>query len=341
MKIATLGIDIGKTWFHVVGLNGNGKPVFRKKLRRSKLMEFVATCQPCSIGMEACSGSQYLARRFIEFRHDVKLMAPRFVKAYLKSNKNDFNDAEAIAEAVQRPTMRFVAIRSVEQVDMQAIHRVREQLIGDRTATINQMRAFLLEYGITVPVGGANLMKRLPQILEDAENGLSCVMRALLNQMQMRLWHIQEEVDALTGQIKAIAASDPRCQQLCTIPGIGPIVSTALVAAVGNGAQFHRSRDMAAWIGLVPRQYSTGGRTRLLGISKRGNRYLRRLLIHGARSVIYNVDRRPHRFGTWLTQLESRAHANVVAVSLANKLARIAWAVLRRNEPYRAAFVSQ
>lgn len=337
MEIATLGIDIGKTWFHIVGLDSKGKPLFQKKLRRPRLMEFVATCRPWSIGMEACSGSQHLARRFIEFGHDVKLMAPRFVKAYLKSNKNDFNDAAAIAEAVQRPTMRFVAIRSIEQVDMQAIHRVREHLIGERTATINQIRAFLLEYGITIPVGGCNLRRRLPDILEDAENGVSDLMRASLHRMLMRLRRIQDEVDELTVLIKTLAASDPQCQRLCMIPGVGPIVATALVAAVGNGTQFHRSRDLAAWIGLVPRQYSTGGRTRLLGISKRGNRYLRRLFIHGARSVIHNVDRRPHRFGNWLTQLEQRTHANIVAVSLANKLARIAWAVLRRSEPYRAA----
>ena len=339
MEIATLGIDIGKTWVHVVGLNANGKPLFQKKLRRPRLMEFVANCQPCSIGMEACLGSQHLARRFIQFGHDVKLMAPRFVKAHLKSNKNDFNDAAAIAEAVQRPTMRFVAIRSIEQVDMQAKHRVREQLVGNRTATINQIRAFLLEYGITIPIGRGDLMRRLPEILEDAENGVSGTMRGLLHHLLIRLWRIQVEVDELTAQINTLAASDPQCRRLCSIPGVGPIVAMALVAAVGNGTQFHRSRDMAAWIGLVPRQYSTGGRTRLLGISKRGNRYLRRLLIHGARSVIHNVDRRPHRFGSWLTQLKQRSHANVVAVSLANKIARIAWAVLRSSEPYRAALV--
>ena len=215
---------------------------------------------------------------------------------------------------------------------MQAIHRVREHLIGERTATINQIRAYLLEYGIVIPVGRHHLMKRLPEILEDAENGVSGVMRELLHQLLMRLWRIQEEVDELTTRIETVAASDQRCRRLCTIPGIGPIVP-----AVGNAAQFRRSRDMAAWIGLVPRQYSTGGRTRLLGISKRGNRYLRRLLIHGARAVIHKVDRRPHRFGNWLTQLEQRAHRNVVAVSVANKIARIAWAVQRRSEPYRAA----
>jgi len=335
MQIATLGIDIGKTWFHVVALDARGRLQLQRKLNRRGIIQFVSTCQRCSIGMEACAGSQHLARRFIDQGHDVKLIAPRFVKAYLKSNKNDFNDAAAIAEAVQRSTMRFVAIRSIEQLDMQAIHRVREQHISERTAVINQIRAFLVEYGITIPVGRSNLLKRLPEILEDGENGVSSVMRTLLSQLQARLRRIQEEVDELTAQIEVVASSDPQCRDLRTIPGIGPLVATALVAAVGNASQLRRSRDMAAWIGLVPRQYSTGGRSRLLGISKRGNRYLRRLLIHGARSVIQNVDRRPHRFGMWLTQLEQRAHANVVAVGLANKIARIAWAVLRRSEPYR------
>lgn len=339
MHIATLGIDIGKTWFHVVGLDPSGKPVLREKLNRQKLMRFMGTCQRCLVGMEACAGAQFLARQFLDFGHDVKLIAPRFVKAYLKSNKNDFNDAAAIAEAVQRPTMRFVAVRSIEQVDIQAIHRVRDQLISQRTAVINQIRAFLLEYGLAIAVGRSKLLKQLPALLEDAENAVSHVMRALLSQLRTRLQRIQEEIDEITAQIERIASQDAQAQMLRTIPGVGPVVATALVAAVGNAAHFGRARDLAAWIGLVPRQYSTGGKPKLLGISKRGNSYLRRLLIHGARSVIQNVDRRAHRFGLWLTQLEQRAHGNVVAVSLANKLARIAWAVLRRAEPYRTVSV--
>lgn len=336
MQVATLGIDIGKTWFHVVGLDLTGKPVVREKLNRQKLMWFMGTCPQCLGGMEACGGSQHLARRFLGLGHDVKLIAPRFVKAYLKSNKNDFNDAAAIAAAVQRPTMRFVAVRSIEQVDLQAIHRVRDQLIGERTAVTNQIRAFLLEYGLAIPVGRSKLLKQLPAILEDAENAVSHLMRALLRQLQTRLQRIQDEIDEITAQIERIATTDPTCHRLRSIPGVGPLVATALIAAVGNGAQFHRSRELAAWIGLVPRQHSTGGRSKLLGISKRGNSYLRRLLVHGARSVMQNVDRRAHGFGAWLTQLEQRVHANVAVVSLANKLARIAWAVLRRAEPYRA-----
>lgn len=220
-------------------------------------------------------------------------------------------------------------------MDLQTIHRVRDQLIRERTSVINQIRAFLLEYGVAIPTGRNKLLQQLPQILENAENGVSPMMRALLSQLRIRLQRIQDEVDQLTAQIESIASRDSQCQRLRTIPGVGPLVATALVAAVGNGANFRRSRDMAAWIGLVPRQYSTGGRPKLLGISKRGNSYLRRLLIHGARSVIQNVDRRAHRFGLWLTRLEQRAHGNVVAVSLANKLARIARAVLRHAEPYK------
>lgn len=335
MQITTVGIDIGKIWFHVIGVDADGKPVLREKMNRRRLMQFIGTCHSCTVGMEACAGSQYLARRFLAIGHDVKLIAPRFVKAYLKSNKNDFNDAAAIAEAVQRPTMRFVAVRSIEQADLQAVHRVRDQLISERTSVVNQIRAFLLEYGIAVPIGRCRLDKQLPQILEAAENDLSPVMRALLYQLRTRLRRIQEEAEALEAQIDRVASQDERCRNLRTIPGVGPLTATALVAAVGNGSNFRCSRDMAAWIGLVPRQYSTGGRSRLLGICKRGNSYLRRLLIHGARSVIQNTDRAAHRFGAWLTQLETRAHSNVVAVGLANKLARVAWAVLRSAEPYR------
>lgn len=339
MNIATLGIDIGKTWFHVIGVDVSGKPVLREKFNRQKLMQFMGTCQHCLVGMEACAGAQHLARRFSSFGHEVKLIAPRFVKAYLKSNKNDFNDAAAIAEAVQRPTMRFVSVRSVEQVDLQAIHRVRDQLVCERTAVINQVRAFLLEYGLPVTAGRSKLLKQLPAVLEDAENTLSHVMRGLLSQLQARLQRIQDEIEETTARIERIASSDVQCLRLRTIPGVGPLIATALIAAVGNGTQFRRARDMAAWIGLVPRQYSTGGRSRLLGISKRGNGYLRRLLIHGARSVIQNVDRGAHQFGAWLDQLETRVHANVAAVGLANKLTRIAWAVLRRSQPYRMAAV--
>lgn len=336
MQITTLGIDIGKTWFHVVALDAAGKPMLREKMNRERLIRFVSTCNASVIGMEACAGSQWLARRFLRLGHQVKLIAPRFVKAYLKSNKNDFNDAAAIAEAIQRPTMRFVAIRSLEQLDMQAVHRVRDQLISERTAIINQIRAFLLEYGIAVSVGRARLLKSLPGILEDAENELTPVMRSLVNQLRARLARIEDELEETTRRIEIAAAEDERCHRLRQIPGVGPIVATALIAAVGNAAQFRRARDMAAWIGLVPRQYSTGGRSKLLGISKRGNGYLRRLLVQGARSVINKTDRKRHRFGAWLTRLEQRAHQNVVAVSMANKLARIALAVLRGHEPYRA-----
>ena len=337
MQIATLGIDIGKMWFHVIGLDEAGKPLYREKLNRSKLMQFVGTSPRCLIGMEACAGSQHLARRFSSFGHEVKLNAPRFIKAYLKSNKNDFNDAAAIAEAVQRPTMRFVTTRSLEQADLQAVHRVRDQLISERTGCINQIRAFLLEYGIAIPVGRARLLQILPLVLEDAENELTTIMRSLIHQLRARLGRIADELQECTDRIEAVFSNDERCQKLRQIPGIGPVIATAIVAAVGNAAQFRRARDMAAWIGLVPKQFSTGGRSKLLGISKRGNGYLRKLLVQGARAVINKTDRKRHRFGTWLTQLEQRAHRNIVAVSLANKLARISWAVLRGNEPYRMA----
>lgn len=262
MQIATLGIGIGKVWFHVVDLDATGKPVLRQRLNRQRLVHFISICQRCLIGMEACAGAQHLARRFLDVGHDVRLIAPRFVKAYLKSNKNDFNDAAAIAEAVQRPTMRFVAVRAIEQVDMQALHRVRDQLVRKRTAVINQIREFLLEYRVAVAFGRNRLLGQLPAILEDAHNAGSLVMRALLRQLRARLRRIQDEIER-------IASSDSQCQRLRAIPGVGPLIATALISAVGNGAQFRRSRDLAAWIGLVPRQQSTAGRSRLLGISKR------------------------------------------------------------------------
>lgn len=335
MTIATLGIDIGKSWFHVVGLDETGKPVHREKYNRRQVIHFVANCEATLIGMEACAGSQWLARRFLGLGHRVKLIAPRFVKAYLKANKNDFNDAAAIAEAVQRPTMRFVAVRSIDQIDLQATHRVRARLVAERTSYVNQVRAFLLEYGVTIPIGRSSLDRRLPEILEDGENDVTPMMRSLLARLRAMISRVSAEIEELTRQLEDFSSADERCRRLRAIPGVGPLVASALVAAVGNGADFRRARDLAAWIGLVPRQHSTGGRPQLLGISKRGNRYLRRLLVSGARSIIQRVDRNAHAFGRWLTELEKRAHANIVAIGLANKIARICWAILRGNEPYR------
>lgn len=335
MNIETLGIDVGKNVFHAVGLDASGKVVFRRQFTRSALMRFMGKLTPCNVGMEACGGSQHLGRRFEQFGHTVRLMAAQFVKPYVKSNKSDFNDAEAIAEAMTRPTMRFVTLKTVEQQDLQALHRARSLLMGQRTAQINQLRAFLLERGLTVPKGVAALRRRLPEVLEDADNELSDRLRALVDQLWQQVSDLEVRIAALNAEIEAIAAADTACQLLLSVPGIGVLTATALVATVGDAKQFRCGREMAAFLGLVPRQYSTGGKPRLLGISKRGDTYLRTLFIHGARTLLRGADRRTDRLGPWLRALKARRPANVATVALANKLARIAWAVLVHGETYQ------
>ncbi|MHB8551192.1 MAG: IS110 family RNA-guided transposase [Acidiferrobacterales bacterium] len=335
MDIKTLGIDIGKSTFHLVGLDGHGHPVLKQKLTREKLMRFIANLPACLIGMESCPGSQHLARRFLAHGHTVRLMAAQFVKPYVKSNKSDFLDAEAIAEAVTRPTMRFVPAKTPAQQDVQALHRVRQGLIAQRTMLVNQIRAFLLEYGLTVPTGVAKIRMAVPDFLEDAENGLTDRMRALLAQLRDLLVGLDAHIERLSGEIGREARNDPAAQRLLTIPGVGPLTATALIAAVGDGKAFRSGRELAAFLGLVPRQYSTGGKPKLLGISKRGNTYVRTLLIHGARSVLRHSAGRTDALSAWVVALGHRAHANVVAVALANKNARIAWAVLTKGSPYQ------
>ncbi|HET7649170.1 MAG TPA: IS110 family transposase [Gammaproteobacteria bacterium] len=335
MTIQTLGLDIGKSTFHAVGLDARGQPVHRHKYTRSSLMKYMANLPPCLVGMESCPGSQYLARRFSECGHTVRLMAAQFVKPYVKSNKSDYLDAEAIAEAVTRPTMRFVSVKTSAQQDLQAVHRVRSGLMTQRTAQINQLRAFLLENGLTIPCGVAALGQGVPRILEDAENGLSPRMRALVAELWQQIHVLETRIGELNEELAHVARTDPACQRLLTIPGVGRLTATALVAAIGNGQEFRHGRELAAFLGLVPQQYSTGGKPTLLGISKRGNTYLRMLFIHGARAVLRGADKRADRLGPWLRGLKTRRHANVAAVALANKLARIAWAVLVQGTEYR------
>jgi transposase len=335
MEIKVIGLDIGKTWFHLVGCNRAGKPVARQKYNRVQLMHFLSNTPPCLIGMEACPGSQHLARAMQRLGHEARRIAPKFIKAYLKSQKNDFNDAEAIAEAVSRPTMRFVAVKSNEQLDVQALHRLRDRLVRQRTAMINQIRAFLIEYGLPVKEGRAALQRDLPRILENADNGLSDRMRQLVSRMREHWKSLDESIDQCTRDLEILARRSDLCRRLETVPGIGPLGASALVAAVGNGAAFARGRDLAAWLGLVPRQNSTGGKTMLSSMTKRGNPYVRKLLIHGARSLVRHLNREHHELGLWITQLEQRSHKNVVAVAVANKIARIAWAVLAKNQVYR------
>lgn len=341
MQIKVMGIDIGKSTFHAVGVDEKGNIVLRKRFSRKQLLLHTANMPPCLIGMEACCGAHHLGRALEAQGHQVRLIAGQFVRPYVQNNKNDFRDAEGISEAVQRPRIHFVPIKTDEQLDLQALHRVRDRLISQRTALINQIRGFLLDRGLAVPKGLPKLLNLLPTILEDAEANLSPRIREVLNDLKQECADLNEQIEAVDKKIAATAQESEICRRLLTIPGVGPIISTAVVAAIGNGATFSKGRSFAAWLGLVPRQWSTGGKTTLLGIGKRGNPYLRKLFILGARSLLMHMGKSKNKsqrpYMQWLTQLAARTHHNVVAVALANKIARIAWAVLNKGEVYRAA----
>jgi transposase len=333
--VATMGIDLAKNSVHVYGVDAQGRSVFSKNISRRRLSAFPAQQPPCLVAMAACGSAHHWARVIGGFGHTVRLIAPPFVKPFVKSNKSDALDAEAICEAVQRPTMRFVAVKTVEQQDIQALHRMRSLAVERRTAQVNQVRGLLLEYGIDIPQGCGALKRRLPDILEESENGLSERFRAELNALAEELRHLDERVAHDDEQIQVIAHSHPTAQRLMTIPGIGPLVAIALVAAVSEEVHlFRNGRGLAAWLGLVPRQHSTGGRERLLGISKRGDVYLRQLLIHGARALMVWVDRKEDATSRWARALKARRHTNVAVVALANKIVRIAYAVMRTAKPY-------
>jgi transposase len=336
MKLHTIGIDLGKTVFHLVGLNVHGEVVVRKKFSRTQLLRYTANVQVTLIGMESCGGAHFLGRALREQGHEVRLIPAQYVKPYVKTNKSDYIDAEAIA----RPTMRFVPIKTDDQLDLQSLHRVRERWVMRRTAVINQIRGLLLERGITVRKGRRYMEAALPRILEDADVKLSGALRMLLAQLKLDLDQLAERIDEADAVIQKTADENEACQRLVEIPGIGPVTATAVIAAIGNGGAFHKGREFSAWLGIVPREHSTGGQQKLLGISKRGNSYLRRLFVQGARAVLQQHTKQSSGLSTWLAQLTSRTHRNVAAVALANKLARIAWAVLAKNERYRPPVVA-
>jgi transposase len=330
-----IGIDLGKTVFHLITMDPQGTILGRKKLSRPQLLAHLANTPRSLVAMEASCGAHHLGRWLASHGHEVRLIPAQFVRPFVKSQKNDYVDAEAIAEAAQRPTMRFVPIKTEDQLDLQAVHRVRDRLVLRRTSLVNQLRAFLLERGIALHTGRLRLRRMMPALLADAEQHLAPRIYRLLFLLAEEWRHIEEEIQYLDQEIEAVASQDLACQRLLTVPGIGPLIATAMVAAIGNGSAFSRGREFAAWLGLIPKQCSTGGKAKLLGISKHGNEYLRRLFIHGGRSIQHRVARDNHAFGPWLSQLESRANTNVVAVAMANKLARIAWVVLTRQEDYR------
>lgn len=338
MQALSVGLDVGKNWLHAVAVDREGRVQWRRKFARSEVGPFFANLAPALIGMECCGGASYWGRLLQGLGHDARLIAAQFVKAYRKSQKNDFNDAEAIAEAVTRQHMRFVPVATIQQSDLQAIHRVREQLQAEAIRLGNQCRAFLRENGLVVSVGPERLLQSLPQLIADRDNALSTRMRMLLQRLLLRLHAVLDERSQIDLLLKEEARSNDACRRLMTVPGIGLIGATAIVAAVGNGQRFSKARDMAAWIGLTPQQHSTGGKTKLGGISKRGNRYLRKVLVHGARSVLLQSHRHQDRMRRWVGALSERKHHNVTTCAVSNKMARIAWAVLRSGQAFDPAY---
>lgn len=337
MTIRTLGIDIAKHVFEIHGVDPQGKTIIKKTLSREKLPAYLSNMPPCLLGMEACGGAHYWARKFESMGHTVKLMNPKFVKPYVKSNKNDSHDAEAICEAVQRPSMRFVGIKKIEQQDIQAVHRIRERLVKERTALVNQIRGLLAEYGIIVAQGVAQLRKKLPVILEDTSNELSAYGRELFSDLLTQLYTADMKIDDYDERIETLCKGNEICQRLIQIKGVGALTATAMVASVGDANVFKNGREMAAFLGLVPKQRSSGGKQVLLGISKRGDRYLRCLLVHGARAVVTRAKNLSPKKAAWLNSLIERRGRNRAIVAVANKNARIMWALMVNDEEYKAA----
>lgn len=339
MNISRVGVDLAKNVFQIHATDAHGKVIWKRKLSRDRWIETVCTTVPegCEIAMEACAGAHHWARRLSKQGYQVKLIPPQFVTPYVKSNKNDANDAEAICEAMSRPNMRFVKMKTVEQQDIQAIHRVRSELMSQRTAKMNQIRGLVAEYGLVAPKRVYSLRKALPLWLEDAENGLTDRFRRLLHELWRDLRYMEERIADLDAEIREVANTDPMAVRLQQLRGVGPLIATALIASVGDGTQFTKGRQMAASIGLTPKQYSSGGKDRLLGISKRGDAYLRTILIHGARSTIVHAKHRDDRLSVWVTDLVKRSHTNVAAVALANKTVRMAWAMMKNDTDYDPA----
>lgn len=336
MNITRVGVDIAKSVFHVHGVDRHEKTQWQVKLKRHEWLDMLCQRVPkgAEVGMEACASAHHWGRELQRRGYTVKLIAAQFVKPYVKSNKNDRVDAEAICEAMRRSGMRFVGVKTVKQQDIQAVHRVREELVGQRTAKANQIRGLVGEYGVIAPTGINKLRQALPQWLEDAENGLTDEFRVLLAELSNDLRHLDHRIADLDTRIEQSVKTDPAARRLLDVRGVGPLTASALAGALGDGQAFRKGRDFAASLGLTPRQHSTGGKERLLGISKRGDSYLRKLLVHGARAVIRHAKDRDDGLSQWLNALKARKHANVVTVALANKTARIAWAIVHDEASY-------
>ena len=336
MEIAVLGIDLGKNTCSLVGFDLIGKVSVRRRMRRETVIAFCAKLPACIVAMEACCGAHHMGRALTAQGHTVRLMSPEYVRPYVKAQKNDDRDAEAIAEAATRPTMRFVELKSEEQLDMQTLHRVRDQLVGERTSLMNQMRSLLLERGHVIPQGRARLATSVAELLDGSTPSLSPRIARLIAEMREQWLALDRRIAELDKEFAEQANGDELARRLLTIPGIGTLNATALVAAVGDARTFARGRDLAAWLGLVPRQATTGGKPKLLGISKRGSKYLRKMLIQGARAAMPTLSKGDTRLGAWLRGLLMRAHGNIVVVALAAKMARIVWALLRSGQTFDA-----
>ncbi len=336
MKLKRIGVDLAKSVFQIHGVDSHEQAVVKKRLKRSQLLDFFRQIEPCIVAMEACGSAHYWARELRKLGHQVRLIAPQFVKPYVKGSKNDANDAEAICEAASRPTMRYVAIKTADQQAGQAFHRIRRRLVKARTALVNEIRGLLAEFGIVMPTKGVAACRRLlVGVMEDGENGLPGQMRELLSQLSEELAQRDAHIAKLDLQIKEQCAQDERIKRLMAIEGIGPISASAIVSAIGDARQFNSGRDLAAWLGVVPNQHSSGGKDRLGAISKRGDSYLRTLLIHGARAVVSVCQNKEDRKSQWIKGIIARRNKNIATVALANKNARIIWAVLSRDECYQ------
>ncbi|MGC1361328.1 MAG: IS110 family transposase [Silvibacterium sp.] len=332
-----MGLDIAKQVFQVHGADKSARAVLRRKLRRSEMPGFFSEQPPCLVGIEASGSAHYWARILSGLGHTVRLMAPQFVKPYVKSQKNDANDAEAICEAVTRPSMRFVPQKTVEQQDLQALHRVRSRLVANRTQLINQIRGLLAEYGVVLPQHAGQVRSGLPAVLEDAENQLTGFGRELFQGLYEDLAQLDEKIAAADGRIQIAFQNTPNCRRIAAVEGVGPLIATAIVAAISNGHAFENGRQFSAWLGLVPRQNSSGGKSRLLGISKRGDPYLRTLLIHGARSVVYRAKAKTDKRSLWINDKQQRLGTSKACVAVANKNARIICSLIAREQEYRRA----
>jgi len=336
-QLMSIGIDIGKDTFHIVGFDDAGRLVLRRKIKRLALEQTFERLPRCVVGMEACLSAHFVSRTLNRMGFEPRIIPALYVKPFIKGQKNDYNDAEAIAEAALRPNLPIVPEKSQDQLDLQALHRVRSRLVSRRTATINQIRAFLIEQGITVRKGLRALNNSFDAILRERSDEISPRMRSILLGLREDWFHLDERIEAVSDEIEGISKTEENCVNVMTIPGIGPMISTALVAAIGTGEAFGRGRDFAAWVGLVPRQYSTGGRTVLGRISKRGSRYLRMLFVQAAKVILMRTNRWPDfSFGEWLTRAAERMNRNKLAVALANKLARMAWSILRNKTHFDA-----